>query len=101
MQLDITFHSVTARIFIFSNLTELARAINMLHLIFNTDFILGGYLAPCLKERDLSALQEKIRKLTPFAKEPDFLLISKMPEHNITIGTALPYIQGFLNSLAV
>ena len=36
-------------------------------------------------------------QMTPFAEAQDFLQISKMPEHNITIGAALPYIQKFLN----
>ncbi len=81
-------------------LTELAKAINLLHLIYDTDFILGGYLAPYLCEEDIAFLHEQIRQLTPFAEESDFLLISKMPKHNITIGAALPYIQNFLNTLS-
>lgn len=80
-------------------LTELARAVNLLHLIYDTDFILGGYLAPYLCEKDIAFLHEQIRQLTPFTEEADFLLISKMPKHNITIGAALPYIQNFLNTL--
>ncbi len=78
-------------------LTHLAKAINMLHLIYDTDFILGGYIAPYLLSEDLSILHEKIRQITPFSEEPDFLTISKMPRHNISIGAALPYIQIFLN----
>ena len=81
-------------------LTELAKAVNLLHLIYDTDFILGGYLAPYLCEEDIAFLHEQIRQLTPFAEESDFLLISKMPKHNITIGAALPYIQNFLNTLS-
>lgn len=80
-------------------LLDLARGLNMLHLIFDTDFILGGYLAPYLCEDDLKFLHERIQEMTPFAEEADFLLISKMPRHNITIGAALPYIQTFLNAL--
>lgn len=80
-------------------LTNLARAINMLHLIYDTDFILGGYLAPYLCEEDLAFLHEKIQQMTPFAESPDFLLISKMPKHSISIGAALPYIQTFLSDM--
>lgn len=78
-------------------LSHLARAINMLHLIYDTDFILGGYLAPYLRDQDLAFIHEEIRKLTPFQESQDFLHISKMPKHNITIGAALPYIQAFLD----
>ncbi|MBU5477911.1 hypothetical protein KQI69_01695 [Eubacterium sp. MSJ-13] len=78
-------------------LYNLAKSINMLHLIYDTDFILGGYLAPYLLEKDISYIHEEIRKMTPFPESPDFLQISKMPKHNITIGAALPYIQDFLS----
>ena len=71
----------------------------MLHLIFDTDFILGGHLAQYLRREDILFLYEQIRQLTPFAEEQDFLLISKMPRHNITIGAALPYIQAFLEKI--
>lgn len=78
-------------------LYNLAKSINMLHLIYDTDFILGGYLAPYLLDKDISYIHEEIRKMTPFPESPDFLQISKMPKHNITIGAALPYIQDFLS----
>ena len=79
-------------------LTNLAKAVNMLHLIYDTDFILGGYLAQYLHEEDISFLHKQIQQMTPFTEAHDFLLISKMPKHNISIGAALPYIQLFLSS---
>lgn len=79
-------------------LINLAKAINMLHLIYDTDFILGGYLSSYLCEEDLIFLHKKIQEMTPFDEALDFLLISKMPRHNISIGAALPYIQEFLNN---
>ncbi len=81
-----------------SFLENLAKAVNMLHLIYDTDFILGGYLAPYLRKEDLAFVHRKIQQMTPFAEPHDFLLISKMPRHNISIGAALPYIQEFLNN---
>ncbi len=82
-------------------LTNLADAVNMLHLIFDTDFIFGGYLAQYMCEQDILFLHEKIRDMTPFSEERDFLRISKMPRHNITVGAALPFIQSFLDSLSL
>lgn len=79
-------------------LRNLAKSINMLHLIYDTDFILGGYIAPYITEKDLDFLYEEIADMTPFPEVNDFILISKMPKHNITIGAALPYIQDFLSS---
>lgn len=79
-------------------LTDLADAVNMLHLVYDTNFILGGYIAQYLCADDLDFLYERIQQLTPFTEPHDFLLISKMPQHSITIGAALPYIQAFLNN---
>ena len=78
-------------------LAELARAVNLLHLVYDTDFILGGYLAPYLKEEDIVFLHDQIQEMTPFEESRDFLRVSKMAEDNIAVGAALPYIQGFLN----
>ncbi len=82
-------------------LTNLAQVINLVHLIFDIDFILGGYLASYLQETDIVFLHEKIRQITPFEEQSDFLCISKMPKHNISIGAALPYIQTFFNQMQV
>lgn len=80
-------------------LTNLAKAINLVHLVYDTDFILGGYLAPYLCEEDITFLYEQIRQLTPFTETQDFIRLSKMPRHNITIGAALSYVQEFLNEM--
>lgn len=80
-------------------LSCLAKAINLLHLIYDTDFILGGYLAPYLQEEDLASIYQKIKDMTPFEESADFLRISKMPKHNISIGAALPYIQAYLDHI--
>ena len=78
-------------------LSDLARSINLLHLVHDTDFILGGYLAPYLREEDIHFLHQEIQRMTPFEEPQDFIRISKMPKHNIAIGAALPSIQNFLN----
>ena len=89
-------HNEEAMIRWHTYLSNLARTINLVHLIYDKTFILGGYLAPYLTEADLDFLYAEIQKLTPFPENSDFLQISKMPKHNITIGAALPYIQEFL-----
>ena len=76
-------------------LKNLAKAINLLHLIYDKTFILGGYLAPYFTQNDLDFLYKEVEGLTPFPENRDFLQISKMPDHNITIGAALPYIRQF------
>ena len=76
-------------------LYHLAKAINILHLVYDTDFILGGYIAPYLCEEDIIFLHKKIQQITPFHESTDFLLISKMPQHNISIGAAYLIFKNF------
>ena len=80
-------------------LKNLARAINMLHLVYDKTFILGGYLAPYLQQTDIDYLYQEIAEQTPFPEAHDFLEISRMPKHNIAIGAALPYVQQFLEQV--
>lgn len=81
-----------------SYLIYLARVIRDMHLILDMDYIIGGYIAPYLIEDDIKFMYSQIRALTPFEENDDFIYISKMPEHNITIGAALPYIIHFLDN---
>lgn len=80
-------------------LSYLARLICNLHLVLDVDFILGGHLAPYFTEKDIQYLYNEVRKLSPFYDVDDFIKISKMPSHNITVGAALPYIIKFLNNI--
>jgi predicted NBD/HSP70 family sugar kinase len=78
-------------------LKHLARAINNSHLLYDTVFVLGGYLAQHLIDADIDLIYDEIERLSPFPEHRDFVRISKMPVHNITIGSALPYIKEFLD----
>ena len=78
-------------------LKHLARAINNSHLLYDTVFVLGGYLAQHLTDADIHLIYDEIERLSPFPEHRDFVRISKMPVHNITIGSALPYIKEFLD----
>ena len=80
-------------------LRSLGKLIGNLHLLCDADFILGGHLAPFFREEDIETLYEEIRRITPFEEAYDFIQISKMPSHNITIGAALPYIRRFLEDI--
>ncbi|MBQ1492694.1 MAG: ROK family transcriptional regulator [Blautia sp.] len=78
-------------------LHNLARIILHTQLMCDTDVVLGGYLATRLQDEDLETIYAEMERISPFQEYRDFLRISKMPKHNITIGAALPYIQEFLN----
>lgn len=80
-------------------LDHLASLITSLHLVYDTDFVLSGYLAAYITEQDFQYLYDRIREQTPFEEEPDFLRLGKMPKHSITVGAALPYIRKFLDVL--
>ena len=77
-------------------LKMLATFIEGLHLVNDVDYILGGHLAPYFREEDIEVLYDEISKLCPFEENRDYILISKMPSHNINIGAALPFIEEFL-----
>ena len=80
-------------------LRDLAALIGMLHLVHDVEFILGGHLAPYFTEADIRYIYNEIRSGCPFEESDDYILISKSPSHNITIGAALPYIQHFLDDI--
>lgn len=82
-----------------SMLNHLATLITSLHLVYDTDFILSGYLTAHMTEKDFQYLYDRIREQTPFEEESDFLTLGKMPKHSITVGAALPYIRRFLDAL--
>jgi len=82
-------------------LKNLAELIASLHLFNDVDFILGGHLAPFFTEDDIRRLYDEIRKICPFEETDDFISISKMPSHNITVGISLPYITAFLEEQGV
>lgn len=77
----------------------LGRLIAHLHLVIDTKYILGGHLAPYFVKEDIDILYDYVRERTPFIEEDDYILQSKMPSHNITIGAALPYIISFLENV--
>ena len=77
-------------------LYHLALAIHDMHLLYNEDFILGGYMASHLREQDLQKIYENIERISPFPETLDYVHLGKMPKHSITYGAALPYIHDFL-----
>lgn len=80
-------------------LKNLSALIGTLRLVRDVDFILGGHLAPYFTQSDLRFIYGEIRRGCPFDDDGDYLFISKMPSHNITIGAALPYIHAFLEDI--
>lgn len=82
-------------------LDYLARFVQILHLIYDVDFIIGGYLPHYIEPEDIQYLYEKIKEKNFFEEDMDFLTLSVRPEHGITVGAALPFIQDFLAECGV
>ena len=77
-------------------LDVLGRMASNLHLVMDVDIILGGHLTQFLTEQDVRYMYNVIKEATPFDEAEDFIHLSRMPRHNITIGSALTYIRAFL-----
>ena len=82
-----------------SFLDHLAFSINNIHLVINREFILGGHIAPYLKEHDIQLLHEKVYEKTAFPSNEPFIYISRSPESGVPKGAAIPFIQSFLNGI--
>ena len=80
-------------------LEYLGRLIAHLHLVVDTKYILGGHLAPYFTQEDVDVLYKYVRERTPFIEEDDYILRSRIRNHNITIGAALPYVMSFLEKV--
>ena len=79
-------------------LSRLSSCITIMHMMYDTDYILGGTLARYLNAEDLQILYQKLAVFSPYTETPDFLSISRIPLHDPIIGAALPYIWSFLGS---
>ena len=75
----------------------LSLTIHNMHLLYNEDFVIGGYLASHLRDRDITCIYENIERVSPFPEKRDYVRIGKMPKHSITYGAALPFIHDFLS----
>ncbi|RBW68538.1 ROK family transcriptional regulator [Bacillus taeanensis] len=80
-------------------LDQLAFSINNIHLVINREFILGGHLAPYLKEEDIAFLHEKVNEKTAFPNNEPFIYMSGSPANGVPIGAAIPFVQSFLNAI--
>lgn len=77
----------------------LAMAINNLHMVIDCDIVLGGHIAPYLKEEDIAKLHQLVQQNTAFPEEEPFILQGRRRKHAIAIGAALPYTLEFLNQI--
>jgi predicted NBD/HSP70 family sugar kinase len=82
-----------------SFLDNLAISINLIHLVIDRDFIIGGHISPYLNENDINLLHEKAYDRMAFPTKEPFIYISRSPEYGVPKGAAIPFIQLFLNKI--
>lgn len=80
-------------------LDHLASALKDVHMILDSEIILGGHMAPYLTDGDLALLFEKIKERTPFPEDQNFLRAGRQKTAAIARGAALPFIREFLDSV--
>ena len=79
-------------------LSNLALAIHNLHLAFDTDIVLGGFVSEYLNDF-LQILRQRVCALNPFEENADFIKIAKFTRRAGMIGAAWHFINEFLNQI--
>ncbi|MDD7425418.1 MAG: ROK family protein, partial [[Actinobacillus] rossii] len=74
-------------------LNYLAKAINTAYLLLERDIILGGEIAPYLKDTDIAILVQLVKQRHPFALPDDFIRISSVQNNASLVGAGLYFIR--------
>lgn len=81
-------------------LGSLAAAINNLHMVIDSEVILGGHLAPYMTEDDLAYLTARLQEITAFPEKESFLSLGKRKSSTVAIGAALYYTKDFMQNMS-
>lgn len=81
-------------------LDHLAIAINNLHMVIDSEVILGGHLAPYMTEEDLAYITARMQKITAFPEKDSFLSLGKRKSSTVSTGAALYYTKAFLQNMS-
>ncbi len=79
-------------------LEHLAITANNVHMLFDCDIILGGYIGEYIGDY-IDDLRNKAKDLNSFADNADYLKESTYKKDAIAAGAALHFISGFLDSI--
>lgn len=80
-------------------LRRLAAALNNLHMVVDSEIILGGHIAPYLEESDLRRLFALIQARTAFPEEESFLRQGAPVDDVVAVGAAIRWLRDFLDSV--
>lgn len=81
-------------------LNHLAIAVNNLHMVIDSEVILGGHLAPYMTEADLNYITSRMQQITAFPEKESFLSLGKRKSSTVAIGAALYYTKDFLQNMS-
>lgn len=80
-------------------LGNLALAINNIQMVFDFEFILGGFLEPYLKKEHLTLLESKVKDLSAFKNAPFNLRRGMLGPSAASKGAALVLLNDYVNAL--
>lgn len=83
---------------LFDMLRHLAVGINSIHLVLDSDVVLGGFLSEYLQPW-LPALKRYVLAGNPFSEDAEFVRLSAVPRHITTLGAALGFIRDFVTGV--
>ncbi|TCP97815.1 putative NBD/HSP70 family sugar kinase [Cricetibacter osteomyelitidis] len=74
-------------------LTNLAKGLNAVYLLLERDIILGGKIAPYLKDEDLVVLKQKMESYATFPQHDLNISIAQQQSYSTLIGAGLYFIK--------
>lgn len=77
----------------------LAMAINNLHMVVDSNIVLGGHITPYLSQNDIAELHRRVEERTAFPENEQFILAGQRRKHAVALGAGLPYISEFLTGI--
>ena len=83
---------------LYDMLRHLAVGINSIHLVLDSDVVLGGFLSEYLQPW-LPVLKRYVLAGNPFEEDADFVQLSSLGRHITPLGAALFFIREFVNSV--
>lgn len=82
-------------------LDNLAVAAGSIHMMISCGVILGGHLAPYLREEDIAFLQTRVHGCADCPPEDFFIRTGAVNGVGVARGAALPFIEQFLRSMSL
>ncbi len=91
-------HSPEHEMLWYDMLRHLAVGIGNIRMALDCDVVLGGFLAQYLPPW-LPTLKKYVAAQDPFEPDADYLRLSTLPRHTVSLGAALPFLQQFLRTI--